>query len=172
MPTQLKVDRVAQIAEKLDQNAGLFVVNYSGLSVKQAEELRRNLRESNAELKIFKNNLVKIALADKGVEGLDDILVGPTACVFYAEDPVAPAKALKEFVADNPVLEVKGGYSDGTVVSAADVQAIADLPSREELIAKLLGTMQNPMAKTVRVLNGPMQAFVTALTAIQDQKAA
>lgn len=169
MPTQAKVNQVAEIQELLEANAGFFVVNYRGLSVKESQELRRNLRESSARMSVFKNNLVKRALSEKSLPDME-VLEGPTACVFYESDPVAPAKALKAFAKAHPVLEIKGGLTDGQVVTMDQVKAIADLPSQEELIAKLLGTLQNPATKIVRVLNGPAEAFARVVSAIADQK--
>lgn len=169
MPTQAKVSQVAEIQELLQSNAGFFVVNYRGLSVKQSESLRRKLREVGAQMTVYKNNLVRRALAEQNLPEVD-VLEGPTACVFYGEDPVAAAKTLKSFSREFPVLELKGGLTDGQVVDAVQVKAIADLPSREELLAKLLGTMQNPATKIVRVLNGPAEAFARVVSAIADQK--
>ena len=169
MPTQAKIDQVAEIQELLKTNAGFFVVNYRGLSVKESQELRRSLRESGARMSVFKNNLVKRALSEESLPEVD-ALVGPTACVFYETDPVSAAKALKSFAKTHPVLEIKGGLSDGQVVNEEQVKAIADLPSREELIAKLIGTLQNPATKIVRVLNGPAEAFARVVSAIADQK--
>lgn len=170
MPTQAKQDQINEIAARLEQAAGMYVVDYRGLSVKKSEELRRALREADAEIKIYKNNLMKIALSQRDFDGIDEILAGPTAFVFLNDDPVAPAKALKTFAVENPLLEIKGGMNESGALSVEDIKAIADLPSHEELIAKLLGTIQNPLSKTVRVLNGPAQALVTALHAIKDQK--
>lgn len=169
MPTQAKVDQVAEIKGLLETCQGFFVVNYRGLSVKDSQELRRTLRETGATMTVYKNNLVKRALADAELPEVE-YLVGPTACVFFETDPVAPAKALKEFAKTHPVLEIKGGLTEGSVVDELQVKAIADLPSREELIAKLLGTMQNPLSKIVRVLNGPAESFARVVQAIADQK--
>ena len=103
---------------------------------------------------------------------MDEYLAAPTAFIFIAEDPVAPAKALNSFAKEHQALELKGGFVQSQVIDAAKVKAIATLPSREELVAKLLGTMQNPLTGTVRVLSGPARAFATVLDAIAKQKAA
>lgn len=169
MATQAKIDQVAEITDLLDTCQGFFVVNYRGLTVKDAQELRRSLRANGAQMSVFKNNLVRRALADKELPEVE-YLVGPTACVFFESDPVAPAKVLKDFAKAHPVLDIKGGLSEGAVVDEAQVKAIAELPSREELLAKMLGTLQNPLVKTVRVLNGPAEAFARVVQAIADQK--
>lgn len=130
MPQQYKIDKVAEIESRIAENAGLFVVNYNGLTVKQAQELRHQLRECGAEMKVYKNNLVKIALKNQEQPELDEILAGPVAYVFYESEPVEAAKALKDFSAKSKgVLEIEGGISDGKAVSADDVKAIAELPT-------------------------------------------
>jgi large subunit ribosomal protein L10 len=100
---------------------------------------------------------------------MGEILEGPSAFVFVAGDPVASAKAIKTYARANPKLELKGGLLGGQIMTAEQVQAVADLPSREELLAKLLGTIQNPLTGLVRVLNGPMEAFARVVGAIRDQ---
>mgnify|MGYP000087351467 FL=1 len=137
MPQQYKIDKVAEIESRIAENAGLFVVNYNGLTVKQAQELRHQLRECGAEMKVYKNNLVKIALKNQEQPELDEILAGPVAYVFYESEPVEAAKALKDFSAKSKgVLEIKGGISDGKAVSADDVKAIAELPPRISFSAR------------------------------------
>lgn len=128
MPKQYKIDKVAEIESSIEANAGVFVVSYNGLTVKQAQELRHQLRELGAEMKVYKNNLVRIALENKEQPNVDDILVGPLAYVFYENEPVEAAKALKEFAKKSKgVLEIKGGISEGKAVTAEEVNAIADL---------------------------------------------
>ncbi len=169
MPTQAKKDTVQEIKETLQESAGMFVVDYRGLSVKATQDLRRKLTESGANMRVLKNNLVKLALSEAELPELD-VLTGPTAYIFFESDPVAPAKVLKEFAKENKQLEIKGGLSSGRVVDVDQIKAIADLPSHEELIAKLLGTIQNPLTKVVRVLNGPNQQLAQVIKAIADQK--
>ena len=169
MPTQAKKDTVQEIKDTLQESAGMFVVDYRGLSVKATQDLRRKLTESGANMRVLKNNLVKLALSEAELPELD-VLTGPTAYIFFESDPVAPAKVLKEFAKENKQLEIKGGLSSGRVVDVDQIKAIADLPSHEELIAKLLGTIQNPLTKVVRVLNGPNQQLAQVIKAIADQK--
>lgn len=169
MATQAKIDQVAEIKSMLDSCQGFYVVNYRGLPVKDSQELRRSLRQAGGFMKVYKNNLVRRALDEAELPEVE-YLVGPTACVFFENDPVESAKVLKNFAKDHPLLEILGGLSAGRVVDEAQIKAIADLPSREELIAKLLGTLQNPLTKTVRVLNGPAEAFARVVQAIADQK--
>ena len=148
------------------------MVDYRGLTVKEMQELRGSVRDTGGEIKVYKNSLTEIAIRELALPSMDEYLDGPTAFVFIAGDPVAPAKALATFAKAHQALELKGGFVQSQIVDAAGVKAIATLPSREELIAKLLGTMQNPLTGTVRVLSGPARAFATVLDAIAKQKAA
>lgn len=147
MPQQYKIDKVAEIESRIAENAGLFVVNYNGLTVKQAQELRHQLRECGAEMKVYKNNLVKIALKNQEQPEIDEILAGPVAYVFYETEPVEAAKALKDFSAKSKgVLEIKGGISDGKAVSADDVKAIAELPTKDQLLGQIAGLISVSLA--------------------------
>ena len=160
MPQQYKIDKVAEIESRIAENAGLFVVNYNGLTVKQAQELRHQLRECGAEMKVYKNNLVKIALKNQEQPELDEILAGPVAYVFYETEPVEAAKALKDFSAKSKgVLEIKGGISDGKAVSADDVKAIAELPTKDQLLGQIDGRRRRLAAEAV-IVGKPLQRFV------------
>ena len=170
MPAQSKLDMLAKVSESLEASKGLFVIDYRGLTVKEAEELRHSLRENGAVMKVYKNNIVKIALEKAGLPAIDDVLVGTTACVFYENDPVDAAKVVKEASKKFNKLEFRGGITDGVVVNAEQAIAIADLPTREELIAKFVGCISNPLSGIIRVCNGSAQGLVTALDALVDQK--
>lgn len=172
MPTAQKEAIVAEIKERIDGSEAFILTDYRGLTVKEMQELRNNLREQGGELSVYKNSLTLIAVRELGLPEMDEMLQGPTAFLFVQGDPVAPAKALTTFAKAHPALEVKGGFVQSQLLDADGVKAIAALPSREELIAKLLGTMLNPLTKTVRVLNGPASAFARVLGAIADQKQA
>ena len=172
MPNKQNIANVAKIAENLEGVQAIWVVDYRGLAVKEAEQLRRNIREADAQMFVYKNTLMRLALENAGLPTLDDVLAGPSAFIFANGDPVASAKAIKDFAKTNKNLVIKGGMMDGVAYDAAQVEAIAALPSREELIAKLLGTISNPMVKMARVCNGPMEYFARAVQAIADQKTA
>lgn len=172
MPNKHNIDNVAKIAEDLEGISAMWVIDYRGLTVKEVEALRRSIREADAKMGVYKNTLMRLALENAELPELGDILSGPSAFVFAVGDPVASAKAIKDFAKKNENLVIKGGMMDGVAYGAAEVEAIAALPSREELIAKLLGTISNPMVKMVRVCNGPMEYFARAVSAIADQKSA
>lgn len=171
MPTKQKAEIIEKIKHEFENAEAVFLVDYKGLTVKQAEGLRNELRGLNAEMKVYKNTLARIALSELEMPTMEDLLVGPTAFVVAFQDPAAPAKVVKKFAAANKgTITVKGGLVSGQVVNADEVNAIAELPSREELIAKLLGTLQNPVAQFVRVLQGPAGAFARVVNAIAEQK--
>jgi large subunit ribosomal protein L10 len=172
MPTAQKTATVDEIKQKLTGSTAVILTDYRGLSVKEMQALRAKLREVGGEVKVYKNTLTELALRELALPAMDDLLQGPTLFTFAVGDPVAPAKALIDFAKEHKQLEVKGGFIDHRVVAAGVITALASLPSREELIAKLLGTMLNPMTGLVRVMNGPAGAMARVLRAIADQKAA
>jgi large subunit ribosomal protein L10 len=172
MPSQEKYEAVAEIKDTLGSAEAFVIADYRGLNVKEMQELRRNMRDAGCYITIYKNRLTKIALAELEMESMDEYLEGPTAFAMTDSDPVTVAKTVVDFAKAHEALEVKGGYIDAAVVDADTIKALAALPSREELIAKLMGSLQNPAAGLVRVLDGPISAFARTLRAIADQKAA
>ena len=172
MPAQSNKDMFEKIKADVEASEGLFVIDYRGLSVKQTQQLRRSLTEAGAHMKVYKNNIVKIALEKAGLPAIDEVLIGTCAYVFYENDPVDAAKVIKETSKSLKKIEFLGGIADGKAVNAAEANAIADLPSREELIAKFVGCISNPLSGVVRVLNGPAQGLHTVLSAVEDQKSA
>ena len=171
MPNQAKIETVNRIKEDLLAADAVWVVDNRGLTVKQTEDLRNRIRELGAQFKVNKNSFTELALTDLEYPDLGEVLQGPSAFVFVSGDPVASAKTLKVFAKENESLTIKGGLLNKGVVTADQIKAIADLPSREELIAKLLGTIRNPLAGVVQVLNGPTTKLVRALNAISEKAA-
>ena len=173
MPQQYKVDMVAEIESRLQENNGMFVVNYKGLTVKQAQELRHQLRETGAEMKVYKNNLVRIALQNQVQPAIDDILVGPVAYVFYENEPVEAAKCLKTFVTKSKgVLEIKGGISEGKAVNAEEVNAIAELPTKDQLLGQIAGLISGFARDIAVCVNGVSSGLARCVQQISEQKAA
>ena len=170
MPAQSKIDMLEKVNGSLKSAKGLFVVDYRGLSVKESQEVRRALREAGAEMKVYKNNLVRIALDNAGMPNIDDLLAGPCAYVFYDKDAVAAAKVIKEQSAKLKKMAFIGGIADGQPLSAEDAMAYADLPSREELMAKLVYVIASPLSGIAQVCAGPARGLVTALEAVANQK--
>lgn len=172
MPNAHKIEEVAAIKDRFARSSAVILADYRGLTVKEMQALRTSLQESGAELRVYKNTLAQIAMRELALPDLGELLDGPTAFLFSYGDPVAPAKALVDFAKAHKALTLKGGFVDSTITSADGVKSLASLPSREQLISMLLGTMQNPAASFVRVLSGPAGAFARVVKAIADQKAA
>ena len=145
-------------------------MNYCGLTVSEDTELRKQMREAGVKYMVAKNTFTRIAAKEAGIEGLDGMLENNTALAFAAEDPVAPAKIAYEFSKKHEKLEIKGGLLNGAVIGTDEIKALADLPSREELLAKLVGSMQAPISGFVNVLHGTLRNFVYVLDAIRDKK--
>jgi large subunit ribosomal protein L10 len=140
-----KVQAVTDIREGLEGARAVFLTEYRGLSVSAVQELRRAVRESDAEYKVVKMTLAKLAAADAGIEGLDEFLSGPTAIAFANSDPVSTAKALKEFSKDNEVFVLKAGYLSGNILSPEEISKLAEIEPREVLLAKIAGAAKAPL---------------------------
>ena len=164
---------VEEMKEKLQSAQGAVFVGFSGLTVADVTKLRRKFREGGVEYKVIKNTLTRIAADELGYNALDAIFEGPTALAYSTEDAVAPAKILKEFIKETKTeaLTVKAGLADGQVIDVAAVDALASLPSREELLAKLVGSMQAPISGLVNVLQGNIRNMVYVLDAVRAKKA-
>ena len=169
MPTPKKAATIDELSDQLSRSKLTVITDYRGLPVSALQGFRTNLRPAGAELRVAKNTLTTIAAGKAGVEGLDSLLAGPTALVLGFDDPVQTAKVVSDFVRTSRVLTVRGAVMEGRLVSPADVEAIATLPSREELQAKLLGMLVSPMARTVGVLSGPSRSLAYLLNARSGQ---
>lgn len=163
---------VLGIKEKLESSKGVVVTDYRGLNVANVTELRKKLRDAGVEYKVVKNTLTKIAAQQLGLEGLDPFLEGPTAIAFGMEDAVAPAKVIAEFSKDHKELEIKAGVLEGKVIGVNEIKALAELPSREVLLAKLLGGMQSPLYGMANVLQGNLRNLVYVLDAVRQKQEA
>ena len=169
LPTQKKIDSVVEMKERLANNSIAIASKYVGMNVAKATDLRRRLRESGIEFKVYKNNLARLALRELGMEAAADCMEGPTAWAF-CKDPVAPAKILKEFGKEVPFVVMMGGVLEGQPVTAAQLDALANLPPREQLIAQVVGTLAAPLRNTVGVLSALPRNLVNVLDQIKKQK--
>ncbi|WP_298327316.1 50S ribosomal protein L10 [Haloactinopolyspora sp.] len=163
-----KAAAVAELAGELRNSNAVVLTEYRGLSVKQLTELRRSLG-ANASYTVVKNTLTKLAAKEAGVTGLDDYLVGPSAIAFVKGDPVEAAKGLRDFAKANPVLVVKGGLFDGEPVSSEQITKLADLESREVLLAKLAGAMKASMQNAASLFAAPLSKTARAVDALRAQ---
>lgn len=150
---------VQEITDQFRESQAAILVDYRGLDVAQITELRKNLRDAGIDYKVYKNTMTRRAIADADLEGLNDIVVGPTAVAFGKDDVVAPAKILNNFAKENEALEIKGGVIEGEVASLEQIKELASLPSYEGLLSMLLS-----------VLQAPMRNFAYATKAISEQK--
>jgi large subunit ribosomal protein L10 len=165
-----KVTAVADIAEQFKDATAALVTEYRGLTVANLAELRRSLGDS-ATYSVAKNTLIKRAATEAGVDGLEELFVGPTAIAFVTGEPVDAAKALKKFAKDHKALVIKGGYMDGHPLTVAEVERIADLESRDVLLAKLAGAMKGNLTKAAGLFNAPASHVARLIAALQDKKA-
>ena len=165
-----KVDAVTEIADRFRSSSAAVVTEYSGLTVSQLTTLRRALG-TGASYRVAKNTLVKRAAAEAGVNGLDALFVGPTAITFIEGEPVDAAKALRDFAKDNKGLVIKGGYMEGRPLTVEEVTRIADLESREVLLAKLAGAMKGNLSKAAGLFAAPASQVARLAAALRDKKA-
>lgn len=167
-----KKELVSELREKFDQKKILILVDYKGLNVPKINELRTMLREAGVEFRVVKNTLLVRASRDTDVELIKDQFEGPSAVAMSYEDPVAPAKALAKFAKDNDKLQIKAGVLGGSMLDAEGVKRLAELPSREVLLAQVMGTMNAVPRGLVRALSNVPERLLYALQAIKDQKEA
>lgn len=166
---------VAEIKQWLTDAKSVIVTGYKGLTVATDTQMRRELREAGVQYKVVKNTMLRLAAKDLGIEGLDSHLEGTTAIAFSTTDAVAPAKILVDFIKKNKledagILTIKAGILDKKVLSNKEVKALAALPSKEELIAKLLGSINAPLSNTVGLLSAIIRNAVGVVAALRDKK--
>lgn len=163
---------VEEIKDKVEKSQAVVLVDYKGLNVAELTELRRNYREAGVDYKVYKNTMMRFAFKDAGLEEFNEHLVGPNALVFGFEDPVQPAKLTEEFAKDHKNLEVKAGIVDGRMVGVEEIKELASLPSKEVLIAQVLGGLNAPISGFVNVLQGTIRNLVYVLDAVKEQQEA
>ena len=172
MPTAKKEATIEELREKIAGAKNLFFTNYAGLTVEQITKLRNELRKDGSTYGVVKNTLFLRAASQELASQLESILAGPTGVVFAGDDPVGPAKAIKTFSDSTKPVDVKAAYIDGKLVDAAQVQALAALPPKIELLAKLVGSLKSPITGLVMVLSGNQSGLVRVLNAIREQRSA
>ena len=165
-----KATAVADIAERFRDSTATLITEYRGLTVANLAELRRSLGDST-HYSVAKNTLIKRAASEAGIEGLDELFAGPTAIAFVTGEPVDAARAIKTFAKENKALVIKGGYMDGHPLTVSEVERIADLESREVLLAKLAGAMKGNLAKAAGLFSAPASQMARLAAALQEKKA-
>lgn len=172
MNKESKGNVVSELSELLNSSKATFLADYRGMDVEAVNKLRGELRLLGVDYRVAKNTLLRIAAKGTGAECLEPHLQGPTAVAFARDDIAAPAKVLAELAKVSKFFELKGGVMDGKLLSVEDIKALADLPSREVLLAKVLGSISAPATNFVGVLAAVPRSLVQVLAAIQEQKAA
>ncbi len=170
-PRAEKVAVVAEVRGRLDASAGAVLTEYRGLSVAAMAELRRALEAAGADFKVYKNTLVKLAVAGGRHDVLDSLLQGPTGIAFVSGEISAVAKALRDYARANPSLVVKGGFHADALLSATELGALADLPSREVLLSRLAGGLVGPLQQLASLLQALPRNLAYGLQALADQGA-
>ena len=169
---EVKKQIVLDVKEKMEKASGMIFYDYRGLTVAEVTDLRNKFREAGVEYHVIKNSMLKRAADMLEMEALDEYLVGPTAVAFGFEDPVAPAKVLVEFTKKLKKTEIKTGVLNGSIIDLDGIKNLAELPSRDELLAKLAGTLNAPITGFARSLSGIISKLGYALAAVKDQKEA
>lgn len=170
MPTEKKVAVVKEVAEQLKRAKSVFLTDFTGLNVEEINQLRRSCREASVEYRVVKNTLVKRSFESAGCEELGAYLDGPTALAFGLEDPVAPAKVISEFAKKIDKPKIKACLFEGVLVGTDKIEEIANLPGREELLAKLVGTLNAPLYNLAGALGGVLRNFVYVIDAVRREK--
>lgn len=161
---------VSEIKEKVERAQSIVFLNYRGLNVEEATELRNKFRDAEVEYKVYKNTMMRLAFKELGYDGLDEILKGPSAIAMGMADPASAAKIATEYAKDHAELEIKSGIVDGKILSIPEVDALAKLPSKEVLIAQVLGGLNAPIQGLANVLNGTIRSLAIVLNAIGEKK--
>lgn len=170
---QKKIAAVADVEAKMKNSVAGVIVDYKGISVEKDSQMRRELREAGVEYAVIKNRILTRACENVGFEELQSVLAGPTAIAVSEDDPVAAAKILAKYSSElKDHFVIKAGFVDGRVINAEEVEVLAKLPSREELIAKAMGSLNAPISGLVNVLNGNIRGLAIALGQILEQKQA
>ena len=167
-----KENKISSMKEKIDKAQVAIVTEYKGYTVEEITKLRRSLQKEDGDYMVTKNTLAKLAVKDTPYEVLTDSFKGPIAIAFGFGDQVAPAKALSKFIKDTKKCEILGAALDGQLLSAAEAKALANIPSKEEIYAKMLGCINSPASGIVGGINGVMSALVRAIAAVRDTKQA
>lgn len=172
MPTQQKIQQVEEIQAKFQEAGACWFVNACGLSVKEVQQLRRDIRQAGGQMKVYKNTLTARAIAALGYPEIPEVLAGPTAFVFTEADVAAPAKVIKDFAKDNDNLTIKGGMMDGAFLTPAEVEAVASLPSKEVLLAQIAGAISGVARGLATTINGVPSGLAQCIKQVAEQKAA
>lgn len=172
MPTEKKNEAIEELKQQLSSNPNLFFTDFRGLTVVELRTLRNALRKESARYAVIKNTLFGIAIGAEKRAALKSVLEGPTGVAFAANDPVGAAKALTQFANDSKKLQIKAGIVDGKIIDRAQIEALSKVPPRQELLARLVGSLRSPIYRLHGAMKGHHRKLVYVLSAIHEKKAA
>jgi|TARA_B100001250_G_scaffold353998_1_gene327613 large subunit ribosomal protein L10 len=170
MPNKKNIEQVKELSETLAKAKAVYFTEYHGLNVGDITKLRSEFFKVDVDYKVAKNTLIKLAAQDNKISGVDDMLKGSTALAISYDEPVAPAKVIKEFKKDNELPEVKGILFEGEFMSGDEFERLADMPSKEESLSMLVAMLNSPLQKLVSTLNAPMQDTLGVLNSLKENK--
>jgi len=170
MPNAKNIKKVDELTEKLERAKGVYLTDYIGLNVQDITDLRRKFYENDVEYLVTKNTLLKIAANNSNLNDLDSVLNGSTAVAFSYEDPTSPARVIKKFTKDNELPKVKGIVIDGELIDGSEFDRIANLPTKEESIAKFAALLQSPLLKLIWALKSPMSDMTNMLNNLKEKE--
>jgi large subunit ribosomal protein L10 len=170
MPNEKNVQQVKELTETFSKAKAVYFTEYHGLNVGDVTKLRNEFFKANVEYKVAKNTLIKLAAEENKINGLEDVLKGSTALAVAYDEPVAPAKVIKEFTKNNDLPTVKGIWFEGEFLAGEEFKKLADMPSKEELLSQLAAMLNSPLQKLVSTLSAPLQNTVGVLNSLKEQK--
>ena len=170
MPNKKNIEELKRLSDSFSKAKAVYFTEYHGLNVGEITKLRSEFFKADVEFKVAKNTLVKLAAKDNNIIIADELLKGSTALAIAFDEPIAPAKVIKKFKKDNNLPEVKGIFFDGEFVPGTEYDRLASLPSKEELLAKLVSMLNSPLQKLVSTINAPMQNTLGALSNLKENK--
>ncbi len=170
MPKTKNIEQVKELSEPFSKATAVYFTEYPGLNFSFVTKIRSEFFKADVEYKVAKNTLIKLAAEQNEISGLDDVLKGSTAIAVSYDEPVAPAKVIKEFTKDSDLPTVKGILFDGEFLAGEEFKKLADMPSKDELLAKLIAMLNSPLQKLVSTLSAPLQNTVGVLNSLKEQK--
>ena len=170
MPNKENIKEVELLTDKIGKASAIYFAEYHGLNVEDITELRKSFFENKIEFRVSKNSLLKIAIKNNNLNGIDDYLNGSTAIALAYDDPALPARVIKEFTKERDLPVVKGMLFDGDVIDGKDFKRIADLPSKDELLSKFVAMLNSPITKFAMTINSPMSNLTNVLNQLKDTK--
>ncbi|MCH7819947.1 MAG: 50S ribosomal protein L10 [Candidatus Marinimicrobia bacterium] len=170
MPNARKLEIVKELSEKLSKAKGIYLADFAGLTVQEAVDFRKKLKENGIEYRVAKNTLIKLAAKEAKIEGLSEYLVGPTGIALSYDDPASPAKLIYDFAKENEKMDVKAFWMEGELFGAEKFEEVAKLPPRNELLSRLIGDLQSPMRTLAATLQASMSKLVATLNGLKDSK--